>query len=242
MGEVVNHLSNLAELPSVVTVGRIPPQTGWSMGPHVHGDYDELILVISGELQAIVGGRPVVGLPGQALHYPAGVIHEEASVGKLETVYVGWLTRGDPLSPVTVDDAGRIETSLRWMLTASPMVQRCLLLAVLDEAMRERTVPGPIPLALAYIEKNLAEPLTLDQIAFQAGMSRYHFAHAFTREVGVPPMRYLCEQRVRTAQALIARSNVPLRVVAEAVGLTNEFNMSRVFRRVCGKPPRDYRG
>lgn len=241
MDDLVNALPSLADLPVVTSAGRIPAQVGWSMGSHVHADYDELIFVVSGKLHVKLGSESVAGLPGQTLHYPAGVVHEEISEGRIETIFVGWQTRGETLPSVATDALGRVESAMRWILSAEPMVRQCLLFSVLKELRSEVTVAGPAQKAIAYMESHLAEPLSLESLADHVGMSRFHFAHEFTREVGVSPMRYLCEQRVRTAQALIARSNVPLRSIAESVGLNNEFNMSRVFRRVCHQPPSHFR-
>jgi AraC-like DNA-binding protein len=51
-------------------------------------------------------------------------------------------------------------------------------------------------------------------------------------------MRFLREARVEAARDMLARTDQPLRVIAPQVGFADEFQLSRVFKRVTGRSPK----
>ena len=73
---------------------------------------------------------------------------------------------------------------------------------------------NPAQKALWYIESHLAEPLTLDDVAGVAGVSRFHLVRAFAAATGVSVMRDVRVRRLSKAvQALVT-----LEVVREITG------------------------
>jgi AraC-like DNA-binding protein len=84
-----------------------------------------------------------------------------------------------------------------------------------------------------------AEPLSLDAVAREAGMSPFHFSRVFRELVGMPPHRYLLRIRlVRAAQRLRAGAGVT--ETCDATGFNNLSHFIRTFRRVFGVPPSRY--
>jgi AraC family transcriptional regulator len=63
---------------------------------------------------------------------------------------------------------------------------------------------NPAQKALWYIESHLAEPLTLDEIAGVAGVSRFHLVRAFAVTTGLPVMRYARARRLTEAARALA--------------------------------------
>jgi AraC family transcriptional regulator len=104
----------------------------------------------------------------------------------------------------------------------------------------DREVPANLLRVIAYKERHLAEPLTLDQLAKEAGVSRYHFCRVFKKAIGMTPMNYLTIMRVERAKALL-RKNSPVATVAHKAGFNDLSNFNRIFKKVAGLTPTAYR-
>lgn len=100
--------------------------------------------------------------------------------------------------------------------------------------------PRAVAQARAFLEANLAEPVTLGELAGAVGLSPFHLVRVFRRAVGVPPHVYLESARIRRAQQLIA-AGAPLAEVAYAVGYSSQSHFTTRFRRVIGVTPGRYR-
>jgi AraC family transcriptional regulator len=95
--------------------------------------------------------------------------------------------------------------------------------------------------ALAYIHDNLGEDLSLDAIASEAAMSRFHFVRAFTRLRGKTPLQYVIHQRMELAKVLLRTTRLPVASVAANVGYDDASRFGQHFRRHTGTTPGAYR-
>jgi AraC-like DNA-binding protein/PAS domain-containing protein len=100
---------------------------------------------------------------------------------------------------------------------------------------------GALRRVCEFIESHLEENIGLDAMAAQAHLSVYHFARAFKFSTGVPPHRYVMEQRVKRAQHLLVQTDLPLAAIASAVGFSDQGHLSRQFRALAGTTPSSYR-
>lgn len=92
-----------------------------------------------------------------------------------------------------------------------------------------------------YIEANLAQPLSLGELAQQAALSEYHFARMFRLSFGVPPHRYVLERRLRLAQQLLRGSAQAFGDIALHCGFASASHFSNRFRQAYGVTPGQYR-
>ena len=231
--------------------GRISPSTDWKLQEHSHPDFHEMILVVQGQIETHINGQVIIGQRGDALWYPKGVPHSERAVGgkSLETLFVSWdgmaAPDGHPL--VAFDRDGRIEQQFRWMYDLHPTensetrkILDLLMHTSVYEYRRLAVTPLQSELVLRikrFIRNRIADPITLDDLAAEAGLSRFYFARAFRDQAGVSPMNFLRRLRVEAAQALILRTPLPLKSIATQVGFADEFHFSRVFHQVTGHAP-----
>ncbi len=95
--------------------------------------------------------------------------------------------------------------------------------------------------ALAFMQTHFSEPMSLNGVAQEAGLSRFHFCRLFHHETGTSFHVYL--QRLRVSRALELLRDPYLRVseVAYAVGLNDVSRFDRTFRKVVGQSPTKYR-
>src|SRR3954466_3130860 len=100
---------------------------------------------------------------------------------------------------------------------------------------------NPAQKALWYIESHLAEPLTLDDVAGVAGVSRFHLVRAFATATGFSVMRYVRARRLsKAAQALAAGAPDILSLALDADYGSHEA-FTRAFRDHFGVTPESVR-
>jgi len=96
-------------------------------------------------------------------------------------------------------------------------------------------------LVIDYMQAHLDQDVRLSDLANLVHLSSYHFARLFRQSMGVAPHRYLLEQRVERAKALLADRTLTIAGVAAALGFQSQSHFTSVFRRIAGSTPKQYR-
>ncbi len=86
-----------------------------------------------------------------------------------------------------------------------------------------------------------AEPLSVEDLARAAGLSRAHFSREFRRAFGEPPHAYLMTRRLERAAALLRGTDRSVAEVCLDVGLVGLGSFTTAFTRTFGVPPTAYR-
>jgi AraC-like DNA-binding protein len=92
-----------------------------------------------------------------------------------------------------------------------------------------------------HLDIHLDAPMTLRDMARQAGMSASHLSALFRATYGESPVAYHIIRRIDTARYLLANRDLPVAEVAEQIGYPDLPSFSRMFKRVAGRSPRSYR-
>lgn len=92
-----------------------------------------------------------------------------------------------------------------------------------------------------WVRANLAQPLTVEQLAERAAMSPRNFARAFAAETGTTPAKAVERVRLEAARAAVETGHAPIDRVAEAAGFGDPERMRRAFLRAFGLPPQALR-
>ncbi|NLS94459.1 MAG: AraC family transcriptional regulator [Planctomycetaceae bacterium] len=95
--------------------------------------------------------------------------------------------------------------------------------------------------ALALIHRQPDEHWTVASLAERANMSRSAFSAVFAKVLGVPPVHYLREHRMRTACRLLQDPTLGLKEVSSRVGYDSVSAFSTAFKRYSGSAPGDFR-
>lgn len=95
--------------------------------------------------------------------------------------------------------------------------------------------------ALSHLERHYDQPVSLDELARIAVMSRRHFVRVFRKATGTSPRARLIQLRLDRAAALLRRTERKITDVAFEVGFNDGNYFARQFRRVLGVSPRRYR-
>jgi len=94
---------------------------------------------------------------------------------------------------------------------------------------------------IEIMENNLAEPLSLVDIADKAGLSRRQIERLFRQEMGRSPARYYLEIRLDRARHLLVQSSMPVVEVAVACGFVSASHFSKCYRELYGRSPQQER-
>ncbi|MBL6082624.1 helix-turn-helix transcriptional regulator [Belnapia sp. T18] len=92
-----------------------------------------------------------------------------------------------------------------------------------------------------FMRAHLSRPLTLAELAREAGMSPFHLLRAFRRVHGETPVRRLAQIRMEAAQRHLEAGQEPVSVIAFLCGYDNPSHFATAFRRIVGVSPTAYR-
>ncbi len=89
--------------------------------------------------------------------------------------------------------------------------------------------------------EHLDAPLTVEDMAEQAGMSSRHFTRAFIAETGTTPSKAVERLRIEVARLRVQSSSEAIERVAQSTGFRDPERMRRAFIRAFGQPPQSLR-
>jgi AraC family transcriptional regulator len=110
-----------------------------------------------------------------------------------------------------------------------------------SEAVRHRfrggLAGGALRRVRAYIDDHIGERISLDQLAGQAGVSRFHFARQFRLSTGESPMGYLRRVRIERSKSILQSRETTIAEVAARLGFSDQSHFTRIFGRLVGLSP-----
>lgn len=92
---------------------------------------------------------------------------------------------------------------------------------------------------MGYVNLHYSEPLTLDMLAEQCYISKYHLSREFNRQVGTSIYRYIQKKRLLIARQLMDQGQKPSDVYTSC-GFNDYTCFYRAFKTEYGITPREY--
>jgi AraC family transcriptional regulator len=118
----------------------------------------------------------------------------------------------------------------------------CLTLLRQYSTRKDREIPQKdLHSAIAYINENLAENLSLKNVARVAKISSYYFARLFKISTGMTLNQYVTNRRIEKAKQILSHQNLSVVEVAKLVGIESQSHFNRVFLQHTGSTPKAYR-
>ena len=107
---------------------------------------------------------------------------------------------------------------------------------------RENAEPPVTAKAKEFIREHQMEHLSLGQVAKAVNTSTFYFCKMFKKITGVNFTNYVSRVRVEKAKDLLLNPNLRVSEIAYEVGFQSLTHFNRVFKRILGQPPTEYRG
>ncbi|QIK77879.1 AraC family transcriptional regulator [Sphingomonas piscis] len=158
---------------------------------------------------------------------------------------------------VTGGSGAWVDSSMRFVAEAQPepemvakLAELFLAQAIRDYLSREggasegwvRALADPaLSRALGHIHRHYREPLSVDALAREAGVSKTVLGEKFAELLGEPPIRYCGRWRLRVAANRLLETGDPVASIAYDVGFNSEAAFSRAFKREYGIAPAAWR-
>ncbi len=105
----------------------------------------------------------------------------------------------------------------------------------------DRAEPAKIRKARSYIDEHLEEELSLTKVARFAGLNPNHLSASFKKVTGIKFVDYIARRRFVRACQLLPNRQLRISEIAFEVGFQSLSQFNRVFKKVSGKSPSEYR-
>jgi AraC-like DNA-binding protein len=137
------------------------------------------------------------------------------------------------------------QTGLAAQLLINEVLSHCLLTIAEDAAYSglspESTVEKRIISLLTELAVSKQTQLSITGLAEKCGMSQTTFRQAFMRVTGRNPHQYFEQLRIERAAQLLLQTDRTINAIAQAEGYNDPYHFSRVFKRVMGCSPYQFR-
>lgn len=236
---------------------------------HQHLFY-ELALIEEGACDWSLDDKVVRLHPGEALLLPPGQRHAECVVDQHPccVTWIGfdanrptapWTHRAIPLGDDLEEAAGITRLIAReqshggrFMAERVSLLLQTLLVLITRRALGPEFQPvAPSSLnrqqracmeaAALYFRQNIADSLSIAQVAAYYSLCPTYFSRLFHRHHGITPNAYLHRARLEAAAALLDRSVLSVKEVARRCGFSDSAHFCKAFRKHYLSRPSDYR-
>ena len=174
--------------------------------------------------------------------------------GKLESVRVRAIELTTLLSRVAIDGGANAAFAFELnnkfisvMNQEQNMDELCYLLQDMVESFMDAMFNAKdkgnayVRKALQYIASNYEANLTLTGVAAYLGVSPNYFSTLFHKTVGESFREHLCRVRIEESKRLLLSTDISLNQIGLAVGFSDQSYYSKVFKRITGLTPGEYR-
>jgi YesN/AraC family two-component response regulator len=107
---------------------------------------------------------------------------------------------------------------------------------------QEHSEPPVITRAKEYIHEHQTEELSLGQVAKAVNTSTFYFCKMFKKTTGINFTDYLSRVRIEKSKNLLLNPNLRVSEIAFEVGFQSLTHFNRVFKKILGQSPTEYRG
>ena len=99
----------------------------------------------------------------------------------------------------------------------------------------------PLDNAVIFFSENYNQNINIDDYAASRGMSVSWFIRNFKKYTGSTPMQFIVGIRITNAQMLLETTTYSINEISKIVGYDNQLYFSRLFHKMKGYSPREYR-
>ena len=123
---------------------------------------------------------------------------------------------------------------------AGRLLARHTTLGARSQRVRGGLEPRALRRVRAYIDENVGRPISLEDLANVAGVSRFHFARQFRASTGESPMGFVLRARIERGKVRLRERDVTVSRIATELGFADQSHFTRTFRRLVGTSPKRF--
>lgn len=115
-----------------------------------------------------------------------------------------------------------------------------LIMDVADKTQHSQC-PEKLAICMNYIQKHIAEPISLESLASIVNSSKTTLKELFAKYLRTSPGRYICDTRLNYAKSLLSKQHISIKTIAFMCGYENPLYFSNAFKHKFGVSPRRFR-
>jgi len=109
------------------------------------------------------------------------------------------------------------------------------------EKISSQKISKDIAFTKNFIKQHFREKINLDILAKASHMNKYYLSHSFKKLVGLSPIEYLIDIRIRESKILLETTNYPISDISNIIGFSSQSLFSQAFKRETNMTPSQYR-
>jgi len=236
-----------------LSIGRMTARRDWVVKAHIH-PHHQMIAVTRGRQFVRLLGEETAVEAGETILFPAHAAHYEWTdrARPHDSFFLGfdWNGYRPGMRLHVIDRQRRIATLMEWLFAerdspgkSSGLARERFVASIVAEFGRLVERPAfDMPAKIrSYVRAHLDEDLSLDRLAGQAGISKYHFLRRYKQLTGLAPIQDVRRMRLEVARDMLLTSDLPLKAIAARVGLASEYHLSRLLKKQFGAGARELR-
>ena len=232
----------------------------WSNLIHHQGrTFNGFLLLLKGECVFRCDGEEIKLSQGGLIYLPKGAKHSAyAKERSLEFYRVNFTARENisgeeiifsevpkcitELAPKYIIDLCE-QMRLSCMIEGSGFKSLSQLCSLIDFSIKlsPNKYPRRISSAIEHINEHYTEQISISDLAELSFISEPHLFRIFKKELGVSPIEYKNELRIKRAEALLSDPECSIGEIALLLGFENACYFSRIFKKFRGISPKKYR-
>lgn len=214
--------------------------------------YSELTIVIKGELCYLINGERFSVKAGDCLYLKPSMMRQRLDSEKAE--YLSFNFHDTRFFDIPTLFHNTLSSEIKMLINVcdeihlkyiewSGRIGKVLdLILTLLEDKYASVDDNPIVISIKrFVRENLRNKLTLADIANHVGYSLCHCDTIFKKETGDSIINYLITERIAEAKRLLEEGGSSLKTVADDLGFSDYNYFSRIFKKVTGKTPTEYK-
>lgn len=95
--------------------------------------------------------------------------------------------------------------------------------------------------AITFMTEHYTMPISIAEIAEEVGCDRRRLAYLFDKQIGMSPIQFLTEIRLKQSKELLQTTSIPIKEIAELIGYQDAFYFCRVFKKQYHQTPTNFR-
>ena len=221
----------------------INDQTKKDFSYHYH-DFHKIIVFISGKVTYHIEGKAYHLKPRDILLVSQGAIHKpEIDPSVPYERYIFWIRDDLSCQELNTCFQKANDRSFNLVRADSALQERLKdLLPEIEQTLQNKHFGDPVlrdalfTQFMIYINRNLSENLSIDQLAERFFFSKYHMMRKFKNETGYTIHNYITSKRLLMARSLISQG-IPVIKAAQASGFHDYTTFVRAYKKQFGKAP-----